>query len=186
MTGVQTCALPIYEVQLNSLFFTLLNYILSEQITVDWAMKTSLISIIHKIRKLSQFTNYIKDNQDYYEQYINEVKPYRTQIREYLLDYQGLDILGASISDFDFPSIYDKSIARYRTLDTSNTRDLILINGSSRKDWLNNYQYQIQNVVLTSNGQGYFTTPRIQIIGDRKSTRLNSSHIPLSRMPSSA
>ena len=30
---------------------------------------------------------------------------------------------------------------------------------------------------------GYFTTLAIQ---DRKSTRLNSSHIPLSRMPSSA
>ena len=27
---------------------------------------------------------------------------------------------------------------------------------------------------------------KIKIIGDRKSTRLNSSHIPLSRMPSSA
>ena len=28
--------------------------------------------------------------------------------------------------------------------------------------------------------------PQAQIIADRKSTRLNSSHIPLSRMPSSA
>ena len=32
----------------------------------------------------------------------------------------------------------------------------------------------------------YFTTPEHTEIADRKSTRLNSSHIPLSRMPSSA
>ena len=37
-------------------------------------------------------------------------------------------------------------------------------------------------------GFGYINddTPELSIIVDRKSTRLNSSHIPLSRMPSSA
>ena len=32
----------------------------------------------------------------------------------------------------------------------------------------------------------YLILPRTMVLGDRKSTRLNSSHIPLSRMPSSA
>ena len=31
-----------------------------------------------------------------------------------------------------------------------------------------------------------YKNPEMREIGDRKSTRLNSSHIPLSRMPSSA
>ncbi len=153
------------QVQVNNLFFTLLNYILSEQLTVDWAVKTSFINVLHKIRKLEQFSNYIKDNQDYYEQYINEVKPYRTQIREYLLDYEGTDVLDAGISDFDFPSIYDKTFGNYRILNPNNSRDLVLINNSSRKDWYDNYKYQIQGLTLTFGGTGYTGTPRVVISG---------------------
>lgn len=153
------------QVEVNNLFFTLLNYILSEQLTVDWAIKTSFINVLHKIRKLEQFSNYIKDNQDYYEQYINEVKPYRTQIREYLLDYEGTDILAAGISDFDFPSIYDKNFGNYRVLNLSSSRDLALITGSSRKDWYENYTYQIQDIRLNFGGSGYTGTPRVVISG---------------------
>ena len=152
-------------VELNNLFFTLLNYILSEQIVVDWAIKTSLITILHKIRKLEQFTNYLKDNQDYYEQYINEVKPYRSQVREYLLDYEGLEELNAGISDFDFPSIYDKATGTYRILNKDNARDLLFINASSRKDWLENYKYQVQGIALNYGGTGYTVAPRIAITG---------------------
>jgi hypothetical protein len=152
-------------VELNNLFFTLLNYILSEQIVVDWAIKTSLVTILHKIRKLEQFTNYIKDNQDYYEQYINEVKPYRSQIREYLLDYEGLDELNVGMSDFDFPSIYDKATGTYRILNKNNPRDLVFINSSSRKDWLENYTYQIQGITLNYGGSGYTIAPRVNITG---------------------
>ena len=39
---------------------------------------------------------------------------------------------------------------------------------------------------LGPNGAGKTTTLKILLGLDRKSTRLNSSHIPLSRMPSSA
>lgn len=153
------------QVEVNNLFFTLLNYILSEQLTVDWAVKTSFINVLHKIRKLEQFTNYIKDNQDYYEQYINEIKPYRTQIREYLLSYEGTDILDAGTTDFDFPSIYDKSFGNYRVLNINSSRDLALINGSSRKDWFENYKYQIQDIRMNFGGSGYTGTPRVIISG---------------------
>ena len=152
-------------VQTNNLFFSMLNYILSEQLSVDWALKTSLISVLHKIRKLEQFPNYILDNQDYYEAYINEVKPYRTQIREYLLDYEGLDPVAIGTSDFDMPSLYDKSVNAYRTLDKNNARDLLLIQGSSRANWLANYAYQIQEIVLNTGGSGYTAAPRVSITG---------------------
>jgi hypothetical protein len=153
------------QVEINNLFFTLLNYILSEQVVVDWAIKTSLVTVLHKIRKLEQFTNYIKDNQTYYESYINEVKPYRTQIREYLLDYNGIENLNPGVSDFDFPSYYDKSIGNYKVLDPANARDLILINGSNRRDWIENYKYRIQSLALNSGGAGYTIAPRVSITG---------------------
>ena len=46
----------------------------------------------------------------------------------------------------------------------------------------------IENKSLDYNGQTYSTPYKVVVFvdGDRKSTRLNSSHIPLSRMPSSA
>ena len=153
------------SVEVNNLFFTLLNYILSEQLSVDWAVKTSLISVLHKIRKLEQFPNYIKDNQDYYEKYINEVKPYRTQIREYLLDYEGTEILSTGLSDFDFPSVYDKTIGAYRILDPNNSTDLTLIQTTGRADWLNHYTYQVQTLNLNYGGSGYTEAPRVKITG---------------------
>ena len=46
----------------------------------------------------------------------------------------------------------------------------------------------ISLIISTGVGGGVDTNARIiaKHMGDRKSTRLNSSHIPLSRMPSSA
>ena len=40
--------------------------------------------------------------------------------------------------------------------------------------------------VVDGNGMSRIAVRRPPILSDRKSTRLNSSHIPLSRMPSSA
>jgi hypothetical protein len=64
--------------QYNKIFFTLMKYVLSEQKNVDWMFKTSFISATQHIRKLEQFPAYIADNQNFYIDYINEVKPYRT------------------------------------------------------------------------------------------------------------
>ena len=153
------------RVQTNNLFFTLLNYILSEQTAIDWALKTSLISVIHKIRKLQQFPNYIRDNQDYYQGYINEVKPYRTQIREYLLDYQGLEETNVGVSDFDMPTVFDRNVMRYRPLDYQNAKDLAIIVASDRNAWYKNYAYSIQDIVLISGGAGYIQAPTVSITG---------------------
>ena len=49
----------------------------------------------------------------------------------------------------------------------------------NRKFYKNDQNFNILNL--------YFDSSKLAIdVGDRKSTRLNSSHIPLSRMPSSA
>ena len=153
------------KVQTNNMFFALLNYILSEQVSIDWAIKTSFINVLHKLRKLGQFPNYILDNQTYYENYINEVKPYRTHVREYTLDYQGTDIVNTGSSDFDQFSIYDKTRGTFRFLDSNNTQDLSLIKSTARNDWFTNYTYQLQNIALTSPGYGYTQAPRVIIVG---------------------
>ena len=96
--------------EFNKLFFVMVNYLLTEQPYVDWLFKSSFISVTHKLRTLSQFPSFVIDNQTYYEDYINEVKPYRTKIREYLIDYTGNDTFDGDITDFDLPAYYDTSL----------------------------------------------------------------------------
>ena len=150
----------------NSLFFFLINYILTEQPAVDWAFKTSFVTILHKLRKLSQPANYIPDNQTYYESYINEVKPYRTSIREYKIDYEGSDEYYGDTTDFDIPATYISSINGYRSPNGTGTNDeLFLSTLPQYSQWYNNYTYGISNVALANPGQGYFLTPTVTVIG---------------------
>lgn len=153
------------RLQVNNTFFVLMNYILSEQRSLDWLIKTSLLSVVHRIRKLEQFSSYIRDQQDYFESYINEVKPYRTQIRNYLLTYEGTDSLDGIVSDFDNPGVYDIVENRYRTLDVNDSTDANLLAASQSVFWLRNYKYQIDSIVVVAGGSGYFRSPKVTISG---------------------
>ena len=137
----------------NEMFFFLINYILTEQKTVDWIFKTSFVSIVHQLRKLEQFPNYIRDNQTYYENYISEVKPYRTSLREYLLNYQVSDLYENNITDFDIPSTYDSDLKIYRSPDLTLDKDeYTLANDTIYQDWYNNYGYGIGAVEVVNAG----------------------------------
>lgn len=150
-------------IEINRAFFVVLRYILSEQKTVDWAMKTSFLSVVHKIRKLEQFPSYIRDQQDYFEGYINEVKPYRTQVRNYLLDYEGTDYAYTASADFDLAPVYDSNVGYYRALNIKNASDLALVRSSSSVVWLNNYKYSIETIDVVDGGSGYTQAPRVVI-----------------------
>ena len=153
------------QVEVNNVFFILINYILSEQKTLDWLLKTSFVSVVHQIRKLGQFPAYIRDQQDYFESYINEVKPYRTQIRSYLLDYTGLDTSSTAVADFDLPAIYDTTVKRFRALNPSVSADANLISSTSAITWLNNYTYSVQSISVVDAGTGYTRVPKVTITG---------------------
>ena len=138
----------------NEMFFFLINYILTEQKTVDWIFKTSFVSIVHQLRKLEQFPNYIRDNQTYYESYINEVKPYRTSLREYLLDYQGSDTYTHDVTDFDLPSTYDSELGKYRSPDLTMDKDVTTVSTTDiYKDWYANYGYGIGSIDVVNAGE---------------------------------
>jgi len=138
----------------NDLFFYMINYILTEQPSVDWIFKSSFISVLHKLRKLNQPANYIADNQTYYEQYINEVKPYRTSIREYLIDYQGNDEYYGDSTDFDVPATYING-AGYRSPNGDNSLDSTYLSTLPQyNQWYNNHSYGISNVIVTNSGLG--------------------------------
>lgn len=142
----------------NEMFFFLINYILTEQPNIDWAFKTSFITILHQFRTLDQPANYVPDNQTYYEQYINEVKPYRTSIREYLIDYQGNDEYRGDTTDFDIPSTYIADFGGYRSPNGTNALDNTWLSTLPQyNQWYNNHTYGI-NSVIVANAGGQLTT----------------------------
>ena len=153
------------DLDLNDMFFAMVGYILTEQKQVDWLLKTSFMSVVHKRDQLQQIVNYQRDNQSYYEDFINEVKPYRSSIKEYLLDYVNLENSRMVITDFDLPAIYDKAQNRYRVLDSDNNIDLAIIRAGEGANWLRSFSYSIQSIVIVNGGEGYidplcvFTSP---------------------------
>jgi hypothetical protein len=133
---------------------------------VDWVFKTSFISIIHGVSKLTQEKNYIKDRQLNYQNYVNEVKPYKTKLREYVLNYQYNEITdGLAVTDFDIPAYYDKDFEIFRSPNgQSPAVDSNLFSNDSRyQDWKNHYKYEIGNIDVVNSGIGHLTAPDISI-----------------------
>jgi hypothetical protein len=153
------------KVEFNKLFFGLVNYIFSEQKSTDWIFKTSFIRVLHKIRDLVQYPSYVKDNQTFYEDYINEVKPYRTQIREYVPLYRGTDYLHAGATDFDLPSYYDTVSSTFRSPDGTYTTDPELLTTANYADWNNNHTYSVVEIDIANGGTGYTLTPNVEVSG---------------------
>jgi hypothetical protein len=150
----------------NQMFFFLINYILTEQPSVDWVFKTSFISILHKFKTLDQPASYSPDNQSYYENYINEVKPYRTSIRDYLIDYQGNDEFYGDTTDFDVPSSYISAYGAYRSPTGEDARDNIWLSSLPQyNQWYTNYTYGIGHVYVADPGTGYVIAPSVSVVG---------------------
>jgi hypothetical protein len=149
----------------NKLFFTMIKYALTEQKNLEWVFKTSFLSSTQYIRQLSKYPAYIADNQNYYLDYINEVKPYRTILREFKLDYQGNDSFSGDVTDFDLPPYWDKTQQVYRSPDGTSNSDTALLSSGLYNQWTKNYKYQVVNVKLANPGSGYLFPPQITIDG---------------------
>jgi hypothetical protein len=155
--------------EFNKLFFVMVNYLLTEQTYVDWLFKSSFISVTHKLRTLKQFPSYIVDNQTYYQDYINEVKPFRTKIREYKIDYTGDDTFGGDITDFDLPAYYDTSTGYGIFRSPSGERPYVTQDSATWQkwpwnQWYNNRNLQVSSIRIENAGQGYILPPTITIV----------------------
>lgn len=150
--------------EFNKSFFVMLNYLLSEQKFVDWVFKTSFISATHDLRTLSQFPSFVQDNQTYYQDYINEVKPYRTKLREYTLRYTGEDNYPSTVTDFDLPPYYDQTNKIFRSPSGEIEADSTLWQTYPYNQWLNNRKYLVSEIIVANPGAGYTLPPVVTIL----------------------
>ena len=148
----------------NTLFFRLIEYALHEQdYGVDWVFKSSFISVEHQQRQLSQYPTFKNDNSEFIEQFIEEVKPYHTKIREYVTEYNGTDNFQGDITDFDVHSFYDDFLGYFRKPSGDYQGDEIQWSQGLNKPWNDNYGYYLNTVDVYNGGSGYVTNPEVTI-----------------------
>jgi hypothetical protein len=147
----------------NTLFFTGLRKVLSEQTYVDWMFKTSFINAKNSVRKLDQRKTYTKGTDSWIESYINEVKPFHTKLREYKLGYDKTETQDGIFSDFDNPTFYDTTTGKIRSLNViSDTKKLTEY---PYQMWYDYHKKYVKSVTVTAGGSGYEVAPTVSIIG---------------------
>jgi hypothetical protein len=97
----------------NLLFFKAIKYALAEQPFIDWAFKTSLIDVVSYLGTLTQTPVYKLQDNIYYENYINEVKPYHTKIKRFTAEFENIDNSNTTITDFDDTISYNSTSNQY-------------------------------------------------------------------------
>ena len=149
------------RVEWNKLFFTSVRYLLSEQLYVDWVFKTSFLNAIHNVGNLAEKPTYQNDNLESYQEYVNEVKPYRTKVREFTSRYLSLDNTQTFTGDFDLPSAYNADTNKIETVNQNS----LLLTQYPWKAWADNNSYKVIDIKLSNGGGGYITAPIVTITG---------------------
>ena len=123
------------KINWNLLFFKSVKYAMTEQKSLDWVFKTSFINVLNNVGYLDQRPLYKLQDAIYYEQYINEMKPYRTQIRNFVNEYSVNDNFVNYSTDFDLPSFYDRNLKQFISVGLTDS----VVNQYPWKSWKDNY-----------------------------------------------
>jgi hypothetical protein len=151
-----------YAVEWNKLFFTCIRYVFDEQQYVDWVFKTSFLNATHNVGAFEQKLNYKNDNLESYQEYINEVKPYRTTVREYVSRYNTVEPVGSAVADFDLPPTF--SIVDGKIVPITISRPEI--QQYPWKWWADNNGYSITSIEVYNGGEQYTSPPKVLIEGN--------------------
>jgi len=162
------------EVEYNKLFFSSMRYVLSEQQFVDWFFKSSFVRSQHNVGELQQKPVYKNDNLISYKSYIDEAKPFKTKIREYVSAYEAVEDADTLNTDFDLPATYNAATRRIEvstgklTVSASGVPQLLnpnLVDTYPNKHWLDNVGFKITKVSIQNAGSGYLGIPVVTLTG---------------------
>ena len=151
-----------YAIEWNKLFFSSIRYVLSEQQYVDWVFKTSFLNATHNVGPFEQRVNYKNDNLASYQDYINEVKPFRTTVREYVSRYDDLENYNSSVADFDLPPTYSLIDGQIVPISSGRAE----LSKYPWKWWTDNNGYSVVDIKLYDQGVQYKTPPNVLIEGN--------------------
>jgi len=151
-------------VEYNTLFFIGLRKVLEEQTYVDWMFKTSFITAVNRVRQFEQRKTYTAGTDSWIEDYINEVKPFHTKLREYKLGYNAPEQHDGVITDFDNPPFYDETVSKIRSINPSH--DTAKLTTYPWQLWYDYHRKHVQSITVYHGGSGYEKAPTVTITGD--------------------
>lgn len=169
----------------NELLVLTFNFVLSEFSAPEWLVKTSLVDVDHRVRGLLPFPNYLKDNQEFVIDYIQEVKPYHVQVREFNLRYDGQDSFAGDITDFDLPAYWNTNLnvpqftspillpylagtatGTATNINSDQPADAAIWSTWPWNQWYNNFLLLIDSIQVVQGGSGYTAPPQVTVVGD--------------------
>ena len=156
------------EIEYNKIFMASLRYVLSEGQKPDWLFKTSFVKAKYNFGELEQKTHYQNDNLSSYQDYINEVKPYKTTIREYISSYNKVDEYSSQISDFDLMPWYSETKGKISPQNARVVNNSIVLEGADAypwKSWFDNATYYVEKIEISNAGSNFTSTPIITLQG---------------------
>jgi hypothetical protein len=159
-----------YRTDLKSIMRSLMNLQLSQTLDADWVMKTSLVDMYQRVRKLDQLPVFLPDIQDSISEFFQEIKPFHVYLKKYVARYdneQNPDVARLDITDFDLQPYYNIDANRYRSPQLGNQIDQAALTRAVYAPWINNNTYGVERVRMIHKGTGYVaSTVNVRIIGD--------------------
>jgi hypothetical protein len=172
-------------IERNRSLTLMFDFVLSEFSAPGWLIKTSLVDVTHRIRSLLPYQNYSRDNQEFVLDYIQEVKPYHVQVREFNLIYNGFDQWFGDMTDFDLPAFFNTNldVPQYTSPillpydhgtaanSESNTKSDFPSNSTvwstwPYNQWYSTYLLSLDSVYVIETGSGYTEPPLVIFQGD--------------------
>ena len=125
---------------INKLYFSMLNYVLSEQYQTNWAFKTTYFNIRQSAENLVQSASTKIDAFDSVVKSIKNNKPYTSKLRDFEDRKISIDSLKSFATDFDRPPYQPDLSVQSRILDDASSSDVtILTQNADYVNWTNNY-----------------------------------------------
>jgi hypothetical protein len=143
----------------NEFFFIAVKYALTEQKLLDWAFKTSLISVKNVEGNLTQSSTYKLLKTENTEEFLREIKPFHTQFKDFNSIFTSLDAYEGNVTVYDSPAYFNTLTNSYTTVDIGDN----LLTQEPWKQWADNYLYQVERIELGNSGNGYTSVPSIVI-----------------------
>ena len=149
----------------NKLWFFAVEQILAEQLYVDWAIKTSFLTVENDLKNLSSDPTYKPDQQDALLSYIDEVKPFHSKVRQYRVNYAKTETFGADMTDFDNAAYWNITDAKFEAPDVNNSRYNTRYTVNPSKIYKDNYKLTVKEIIVADGGSDYTEAPVVTITG---------------------
>jgi hypothetical protein len=157
-------------VDYNQLFFASIRYVFAEQLNVNWAFKTSFVKAKHNVGALEQRITFRNSNLPSYNDYVEEVKPYKTNVREYISSLDRLEETNSVVTDFDLPPRYNPSEKKILPVPVT-VEDNRIVGAESffgefpDKNWKDNVGFKVTEIAVADPGTRYRYAPDVRIEG---------------------